>query len=117
MGSRPGKRTNKTVSQARLFRIKAGQGVAHCKPAAANMEQYAKLPRNSVDGHRPAEVALRRPPSPSAARAAGAADGGHPFQAGRLEQQVVNAEWDVRLGDGSKQKGGCRRGSGNALIA
>ncbi|EAT79718.1 hypothetical protein SNOG_12918 [Parastagonospora nodorum SN15] len=27
------------------------------------MEQYARLPRNSVDGHRGAEVALRRLPS------------------------------------------------------
>ncbi|KAF2821487.1 hypothetical protein CC86DRAFT_302977 [Ophiobolus disseminans] len=29
------------------------------------MEQYARLPRNSVDGHRPAEVALRSAPSPN----------------------------------------------------
>jgi hypothetical protein len=39
------KETNNDVSQARLFRIKAGQGVAHCNPAAANMEQSGILPR------------------------------------------------------------------------
>jgi hypothetical protein len=38
----PGKKDKQRVSQARLFRIKTDQGVAHCDRAAANMEQYAR---------------------------------------------------------------------------
>lgn len=59
-----GRVKRQTDVPAKLGRLnQGGPGVAHCNLTAPNMEQYARLPRNSVDGHRGAEVALRRLPS------------------------------------------------------
>jgi hypothetical protein len=65
------------------------------------MEQYARLPRNSVDGHRGAEVALRsvrRAPAP--ARAAGAV-GERPL-------------WAVQLSNG--QRAACSSSSSSSSV-
>jgi hypothetical protein len=87
------KETNMDVSQARLFRTKAGQGVAHCNPAAANMEQYARLPRNSVHGHRGAEVALERPPSPSICEGGGGSVLSAAVSSRTEQKRTAASEW------------------------
>lgn len=62
IGLQPDKKTNNgrpQVSQVSCCSNHGGQGVAHCGRAAAQWAQSARLPRNSVHGHRPAEVASR----------------------------------------------------------
>jgi hypothetical protein len=79
------------------------------------MEQYAKLPRNSVDGHRQAEVALQSVCSDQHLR-------------GRQQQHWVSvriqsvecrstASWcGMRFGERSKEKGGCRLADASLVL-